>query len=453
VIVFPASGALPWILPPACGAIVGAATGWLVGSRLVLGRAVPSLLSSGIDDLTRWALALPADEIAPRAGSPAAASLENAVAGALGGVLGSRSFIYAVRDLASQVVTGLASRKVSDIAAEIGLAGFLEEKVLPSLAVEPRRAALARTAGTLLAEQAGAALGDEVLRELSGVFELYVPEAVEAVVHWLRSPDTRATLSERGRELVPRILEKLSELQKLFISAGQFDRRLNEKMPEIVADTIAAAEKMLRDPLQQRKLVEAFFESTKGWRDSLLVTRPDTARPWNDARQKVADSTSTIARRFMERLEDPGTRHSIARQAEQSFLEDRRTLGMFAREVFGIRDTEIVELLSSRVLASLVQPHTAQTIAKRLCGVLFSFVEENSQVSIGTVLKIDPDRKRILDQALRARVPRIVEELVPLISRARVGGLRLAGLSALVGAGMGLLIGVLVGLLKLLGYQ
>jgi hypothetical protein len=409
--------------------------------------------SSGIDDLTRWALALPAGELAPRAGSPAAVSLESAIAGALGGILGSRAFIYSVRDLASQVVTGLASRNVSDIAAEIGLVAFLEEKVLPSLAAEPRRAALARTAGTLLAEQAGAALGDEVLRELSRVFESYVPEAVEAVVQWLRSPDTRASLSERGRELIPRILEKLSELQKLFISAGQFDRRLDEKMPEIVADTIAAAEKMLRDPLQQRKLVEVFFESTKGWRDSLLVTPVDAARPWNDARQKLADATSATARRFMERVEDPGARHSIARQAGQGFLEDRRTLGTFAREVFGIRDTEIVELLSARVLASLVRPQTAQAIAKRLCGVLFSFMEENSQTSIGTALRMDPDRKRILDESLRARVPGIVDGLVPLISRARVGGLRLAGPSALVGAGMGFLIGVLVGFLKLLGYQ
>jgi hypothetical protein len=392
-------------------------------------------------------------EVAPSRGSPAAGSLERAIAHALGGVFRSRGFIYTVRDLASRVVGGLAARKVRDIAREIGLAALLDERLLPSLAAEPRRGTLARAAGTLVAGQAGAALDDEVLRELSGVFESYVPEAVEAVVHWLRSADTRASLSERGRELIPRILEKLSELQKLFISAGQFDRRLNEKMPEIVADTIVAAENMLRDPRQQQKLVEAFFESTKGWRDSLLVIPDDATHPLNDARQKLADSASTIVSRFLVRLEDPPVRQSIAGLAGESLLTDRRTLGTFAREVFGIRDTEIVEMLSSRALDFLVQPDTADAIATHLCGVLFSFMEENAQTTIGTALQIDPERKRALDGSLRARVPRIVDELLPLISKTLAGSLLLARLSALFGAGMGFLIGALLGLLRLLGYQ
>jgi hypothetical protein len=458
VILSLSSGLVPWILPPVLGAAAGAALGWSL-----LGRAVPSLFlrrrgpieraaSKRIEPLTRWALDLTVADLALSAGSPAALALEDAIAGALVGVLGSRSLIYTVRDLASQAVAALASKKVRDIAAETGLAVLLDKRVLPLLAAEPRKGELARTAGTLAAEQAGAALGDETLRELSGVFESYVPEAVEAVARWLHSPDTRTTLSERGRELIPRILEKLSELQKLFISAGQFDRRLNEKMPEIVDDTIAAAEKILRDPQQQLRIVEAFFESTKGWRDSLLVTSADMDRPWSDARQKLADSTTTIVNRLLERMDDPVARRSIAAHLEQSLLTDRRTLGAFARDVFGIQDTQIVELLSARVLAFLVRPETARAAAKKLCGVLVSFLDEHARSSIAAVLRMGPDQKRKLDEALRARIPRMVDDLLPLIA-GQGNGARLAGLAALFGAGLGLFIGSLIDLLRLIGYR
>ena len=221
----------------------------LVRNRSAIARAA----TNGVEALTQWALSLRVGDLAPEKGSPAAASLERAIAESLKGVLGSRAVIYAVRDLVSQIVAGLAARKVSEVSKEIGLPGFLAGKLLPALSREDNRQAVARAAATLVAEQAGTALGDEVLREISGVFESYVPEAADALVRWLRSVETRAYLSERGRELLPRILEKLSDLQKLFISAGQFDRRLNEKMPEIVDDTIMAAEKMVRDTPGSRR--------------------------------------------------------------------------------------------------------------------------------------------------------------------------------------------------------
>ncbi len=163
--------------------------------------------------------------------STAAVSLERRIAESLGGVLRSRASIYAVRDSVSRIVAGLAQRKVSEVSKAVGFPGFLAGNLLPAISREANRQAITRAAGSLVAEQAGRALGDDVLHEISGVFESYLPEAADALVRWLRSGETRAYLSERGRELLPRILEKLSDLQKLFISAGQFDRRLNEKMP------------------------------------------------------------------------------------------------------------------------------------------------------------------------------------------------------------------------------
>jgi hypothetical protein len=457
VIVPFASGVLPWLLPPVFGALVGGALGAFAFGPFALSMvfrnrsAISRTAASGVEAVTRWALALRVGELAPAAGSTAAASLELALADSLASLLRSRAAIYAVRDFVSKILAGLAAKKVSDVPGEIGLMAFLEERLLPALGRVSSRQAVARAAGTLVAEQAGEALRDEVLKELSGVFQSYVPEASDALVRWLRSGETRAYLSERARELLPRILEKLSDLQKLFISAGQFDRRLNEKMPEIVDDTIEAAARMARDPHQQQRIVGLFVESAQDWRDSLLVTPPDAARPWNEARQKLADSASSLLDHFLERLEDPRARRSLAGRAEAWFTGDRRTVGAFISEVFGTRDTEIAEMVAAQVLEFLVRPETARELARHLCGLLFSFIEAHAQETVAAALRVDERRKRALDEALVARAPSAVEALLPAMSMSAAGGVR--RVSAAVGAGMGLAIGVLFTLLRLLGYH
>ncbi len=454
-----ASAVFPWLLPSVCGALVGGALGFFVLGRFAFSMlfrnssAIVRAAGNGVEALTHWALSVRVGELAPGRGSPAADSLELAIAESLRSVLCSRAFIYAVRDLVSAVVAGLAARKVSEVSGMIGLPTFLEERLLPALSRENTRSGVARAAGILVAEQAGTAIGDDVLREISGVFESYVPEAADTLVRWLRSEETRASLSERGRELLPRILEKLSDLQKLFISAGQFDRRLNEKMPEIVDDTIEAAEKIVRDQREQERMVGLFFESARGWRDSLRLKASGEPLPLSDPRKRLADSAATLLNHFMERLEDPRVRQPLVRLAEARLLEDRRTLGAFVSDVFGIREADIIESLSARALEFLVRPATAQALGRQLCGLLFSFVEENAQEPLGAALRIDAERKRTLDESLRARAPRVVEDLVPVLSKAMFRSLRPSRLSALTGAGLGFLIGLVLTLLRLLGYQ
>jgi hypothetical protein len=329
----PPLGILAWILSSLCGALIGGFLGWFV-----LGRFALFVLLRN------------------------SASVERG----LRSMLGSRPAIYAVRDTVSKTVDAIAAMKVKDVAETLGLSVLIEEKLLPALAREESRRAAALAAGTLVAEQAGAALGDDALMEAAGVFKTYVPSAADAVVGWLRSPETRAYLSERGRELLPRIVGKLSDIQKLFISAGQFDRRLSENMPGIVDDTIQAAEKMLRDPRQQEGIVRLFFGSAQGWRDSLLVTPTGPPRAWSEPRQKLADAAGGILNRFMARLEDPRARHEVAERAAAGLAEDRRSLGAFAADLLGVRDSEITDILSARVLNFLVRPETAATIVRLL---------------------------------------------------------------------------------------
>jgi hypothetical protein len=444
------------LISPVCGAAFGAAFGLLSG-RLALSllvrnpTAIARAAGKGVEAVTQWALSLKVADIAPDADSPVAQSMEKVVADALSGILGSRATIYAVRDMASRIVAGLAARKLSDLSAGLGIRALLADRLLPALAEEGSRRRISGTAGALVTDQAGAALGDDVLREVTGVFESYLPEAADAAVRWLRSDETRAYLSARGRELLPRILEKLSELQKLFVSAGQFDRRLDEKMPEIVAETIEAAEKMVRDPRQQHRIVDLFFESAQGWRDSLLVTPNAPARRPRSAREKLGDSVSILVDRFLARLDDPSARRSIAEQAEQRLRDDRRTLGAFVTQAFGLRDSDLVELLSAKALSFLVSPDTAREISRTLCGILFSFLRENADMTIRSIFRVHEDKKRRLDEWLRARASRLAGGTTPLMWSSISRGLRLHRLFVLFGAAVGVLVGLVLAVLSLAG--
>jgi hypothetical protein len=451
---------LPWLLSPACGALAGYGLGRLalrtllpsIGARRGPSQDIAALVP--VDALSSWLLAIPVARILPENGSPAALSLELTIADFLRTFLGSRGTIYAVRDAVSNLVARLAARNAGEVSRELGLQGVLADRLLPALLEKSNRESVSRAAGAFLAGQAGVALDDDVIREVAGVFESYVPEAADATVRWLRSAETRAVLSERGRELLPRIVEKLSEMQKLFISAGQFDRRLNEKMPEIIDETIQAVEKMVRDPLQQKRIVGLFFDSARDWRDSLLVTPADAGRPWKDARQKLSGSASLLLGRLLSRLDEPSTRQSAAELAGTLLQGDRRTVGAFFRDVFGVRDSEIVEAASSVVLKFLTRPESAREIARRICSLIFSHREENAQATLGSVLGIDAERKGRLDDSLRAAVPRWAKQLVPLIlpamGEALASSRRVNSLAGLFGAAVGLVVGLLLVFLRLI---
>jgi len=232
-IIYWAHPLLYWALPPACGAVLGFLLGSLVFgpiTRWVLRQrrgAISRAAAAQAGDLGSSILGIRAASVLPAEGSESASRLLGALQGILAGIMGSRGTIYAVREAVEKLVAGLASRSLGEAARAIALEKFLSETLLLSLSAPRARTAIAAAAGRLVSESSGSGISDETLAELAEVARSALPQAADAVVRWLRSPETRSNLSERGRELLPRILEKLSDLQKLFLTAAQFDRRLD----------------------------------------------------------------------------------------------------------------------------------------------------------------------------------------------------------------------------------
>jgi uncharacterized membrane protein YheB (UPF0754 family) len=86
-------------------------------------------------------------------------------------------------------------------------------------------------------------------------FDLY-PEAVSALFKLLDRQDVRRVLEIHGRVFLDNAIRKLSAVQRFFISAGQYDRTLNERMPEIIDDLAAQIENAISGNAIRRRAAD-----------------------------------------------------------------------------------------------------------------------------------------------------------------------------------------------------
>jgi uncharacterized membrane-anchored protein YjiN (DUF445 family) len=457
---------LRWAAPPLLGAIVGyavVAIGLRVGlmrassrgrravaegvGRLVAkgfasedelkaqlrAPAVVEQISRGVSSLSAEALRTPVAKLLS-AGAPAVGiSLSSVVEGLLQRFLGSRSFIYAVRDIATRSINTLAGKKLREA---------LSGRILAPLAHPQKRRTVARSVAEFFAGQAGALLSDDVLDQAAAFLEPSVPEAAERIIDWLKSAETRGYLSEQGRDLLPRILEKLNLLQRFLLSAGQFDRRITEKMPEIVDETIATLQGMLRDTTQQRRLLRALVAVAGDWRDGFASAQ----------REERIEGLSGIIENLLARLEDPAVRRSLAAQLDRRLFASDPTLGSVARSLTGKRDEELIDILSAWALSFLTRKGTAEAIGRS--------VESLVEGTLGELLQVDERRKAGIDEYLTGLLLATVDQRLPEILKGlnvqklvsdKIGSIdaRDARRPMRIVAAVGALIGLVTGMIEL----
>jgi hypothetical protein len=354
--------------PPLVGLLLGLLVAWCAG-RIVLRRVIPR------------ALARPVSSAASLFPSGISAWLEPGLKSLLSRAFSSRDFIYAVRDLVSRGVASVSSVKVRDLAGRIDLQGLFTGRLLPQLTRD--RESIARSVAAGLGGGGAKVLSDEFLDSLPLLVEPLVPSAAGRIVTWLKSPETRATLSLRGRELLPRILEKLSAMQRLLVSAGQFDTRLDEKMPEIVDETTATLEKIVKDPREQRRLL---------W---LLV---DIVRDWRSAGGEAI--AAPLVAQILKGLEDPETSKRLYDGIASRLFAGEPTLGRFARQSFGIQDGDAAELLSAQILTWLSKEETVSLLARQASALASRLLAESGGATLGGILPADLDVQARLRKAI-----------------------------------------------------
>ncbi|MDR2375103.1 MAG: DUF445 family protein [Treponema sp.] len=118
--------------------------------------------------------------------------------------------------------------------------------------------------------------------------EQIYPQALNALIGFLRKPEIHAKLVEQGREIVNNMVDGLSPIQRLLISSGQFDRGIKENMPTIVDDLITRLEQKGRQDDVRASIISHAGDSlfTPG---SLEKTLESLLSKNGEARQELGD--------------------------------------------------------------------------------------------------------------------------------------------------------------------
>jgi uncharacterized membrane protein YheB (UPF0754 family) len=81
------------------------------------------------------------------------------------------------------------------------------------------------------------------------------PRIAEAVIAFLNKPEIHRRLEIQGRVFLNNAILRLNAFQRFFLSAGQFENTLHDRMPEIIDDLIEQLEDILRDRQTQERIL------------------------------------------------------------------------------------------------------------------------------------------------------------------------------------------------------
>jgi len=307
--------ALAWLVPPLFGALAGLAFSQVL-ARLALGR--------------------PAVEHAIRR------------------LISTPRFLHETRHEIAKEIALLFSLPLNDVASRMGVAPFLADQILPLLAQEETRRSLARAVGSEARRQGQSLLTDDLVQGISDPLGRQLPVAVERIIEWMESEQMRETMAARGRELLPRILDTLNVMQRFLLSAGQFDRRLDEKMPEIVEETLQALERIMRDPVQLHGLRDRILLAIRDWKDGPSAGE-DVALPV----EKIVDG-------YLEGLGKPEGRRAARKSIEEFLTKDGLSLGAFLSRYAGLEEARLSDTAANAVLGWLSGPRAPAAMSARL---------------------------------------------------------------------------------------
>ncbi|GHV52622.1 hypothetical protein AGMMS49579_10190 [Spirochaetia bacterium] len=99
--------------------------------------------------------------------------------------------------------------------------------------------------------------------ELTGPVKKIYPQAAAYFIRFLSRSDIHNELEIQGRVFLSNAILKLNVFQRFFISAGQYDRTLQERMPEIIDDLIHQLDELFKDDAIRDQIVAAGIGAVK----------------------------------------------------------------------------------------------------------------------------------------------------------------------------------------------
>jgi uncharacterized membrane-anchored protein YjiN (DUF445 family) len=225
---------------------------------------------------------------------------------------------------------------------------------------------------------AGEALPPDLLSTTEGVYR----RMVEHFIRFLGRQEIRRKLEEQGRIFLVNVILKLNVFQRFFISTVQYDKTLDERMPEIVDDLIRRLEELLEEEETGRLIIQ--------W------VREGLSRTFSG--EKAAGNFTSILSRFLA-------------------VQMDKPLGLF----FQNRDTGEIRALIQDVLDKVRNtafPEGEETKQERRGSGSFSLFrfftarirERCGGETLDSVFFLGPEEKETLDSRIRDQILRLADE-------------------------------------------
>lgn len=327
--------------------------------RLWVGRATSSVLEARLQDLA------PSGDAGQAGGDVQLLAQE-----ILEGFLGSDHLPVVVRSAVLSVYGSLGGASVDSL---LGVAD-------PTRAVARAVAGLVPGGGRLPWTEESLAAAAAMVRAAAGPMG-------KALERTLAGPQLRPELERRARELVRSALEKLNTVQRFLVRAGQYDRRLDEKMPEIVEDALRQIGGFLADEGSQEALAGAVRGVLAEQEDRDPTPAPETAGG-HVVRESLVDLVASLLRPVL-----------------------ARPVGSLLEGLLGVSGEELATKLTDTLVAVARRPGAARSLMAAIRGAAGSV--ENRDVTLGGLLGISAEAKDRLDRRLGAKAIDLMAARLP----------------------------------------
>jgi uncharacterized membrane protein YheB (UPF0754 family) len=341
------------------------------------------------------------------------APVESFLTDALHSFFSSRSFIHGVRTLMGQGVRHLSDLKLGELLGSARVGPLLMDRLLPLLAAPDNRRRIAGSVRRWLEERRAdqeplaALVSAELAQVLARLARGLLPALLEALFRWLEQEETRAELHVRGKQLLRDVLDKLNLLQKFLITAGQFDRRLEQKMPEIVNDALGSLREYAFKGETLEDLGRVILEALERWR-----RKPAGEVLGGLSPELVAETVE----RGLAGLNGEELRRRLAESVERWLERQKeRTLGEFLQRVLRLPEQDLVEFASTKLLNYLSRREASQAIVAEVVAFSRRFLEEHEGETIRQLLHIGSSLDAKAGAFLARQLVRIIDERLPAL--------------------------------------
>ena len=335
-------------------------------------------------------------------------------------LVGSRAFIYGVRSLVERLVDDLGARRLRDLVTADQFTRLVAGGVLPALTGTAVRAQVAAAVRRWLRRRReqntplNRFLTPDTVDLLAELLQRNLPALLEALFTWLRGAEMRRQLEVRGRALLRDILDKLNVMQRMFVTVGQYDESLRERMPEIVTDVIAQAEAASGTPAVQEQIVAAARSALNRWGER------GVGELTGDTAEQLDALVDHLVRRVFDALAGDGPSSGgspVVRAVEGWYREQEdASVAELAARHLGVQPAAVADALSNLLLAALARPETAGRLAEQIPGMVSGALGDAAGAGSATVqdvVSVAPDTAQELDRFLARRSIAFLSDRLP----------------------------------------